>query len=93
MVAYWDNGRPAMRVAHSYADAPARSRQSPVTLRLVGLLIVVCVPTVFWVLALQLGSAAFGITISSLALAVFGLAIACCCFVGAAVVMTAGNER
>ena len=85
---------PAMSVTHSYADLPARSK-SPVTLRLVGLLIAVCVPTAFWVLALKVVSAAAGVTISPLALTVFGLAIACCCFVGAAIVMAGsdGNSR
>ena len=81
---------PAMSVTHSCADLPARSK-SPVTLRLVGLLIAVCVPTAFWVLALQIGSAVAGVTISPLALTVFGLGIACCCFIGAAIVM-AGSD-
>ena len=82
--------RANLPLTHSYPDLPARS-QSPVTLRLLGLLIVVCVPTAFWVLALRVGSVAAGVTISPLALTVFGLCIACCCFLGAAIVM-AGSD-
>ena len=86
-----------MNVARSYTDVPdtvltARSRPSPATHRLTGVLIAVCVPTVFWVLALKLGSNAIGITIGALALTIFGLAVACCCFVGAAVVMAGLND-
>ena len=81
-----------MSVTHSYADLPARSK-SPVTLRLVGPLIAVCVPTAFWVLALQIGSAAAGVTISPLALTVFGFGIACCCFIGAAIVMAGSDDN
>ena len=81
-----------MRIAQSYtelaaSDLPARSRRSPVSFRAVGLLIAVVVPTAFWVLALQVVSRVAGFTISTPALTAFGLGIAACCFVGAAVVM------
>ena len=85
-----------MRVAHSYTDLPApdvRARPRPLltTFRLVGLLVAISVPTAFWVFALQLGSKAVGIAISTPALTVCGLVIAAICFVGAAVVM-AGRD-
>jgi hypothetical protein len=82
-----------MRIAQSYtdlaaSDLPARSLRSPFAFRVVGLLIAVVVPTAFWVLALQVVSKVGGFTTSAPALTTFGLVIAACCFVGAAVVMS-----
>ena len=79
-----------MIVRYSHTDLPARPQQSHATLRLIGLLLAICVPTAFWVFVLQLGSKAAGIAIGAPIMTAFGLAVACCCFVVTAVVMRAG---
>jgi hypothetical protein len=78
-------------IAHGYIDLTVTEPATPLTrspaLRWAGLLVAVCVPTVFWVLVVYWGSTATGLMISTPALTVFGLLVSCYCFAVAEVVM------
>ena len=74
-------------------DLPAQPRELAAAFcRLGGLLIAACVPTVFWVFALSVGSSAIGISIAGSTLVAFGSAVAAQCFLSAAVVIGGHQE-
>jgi hypothetical protein len=60
--------------------------------KLLGLLIVVAIPVLFWTAMLALAGSVFGFTVSSTALISCALAVGVCCFLGASVV-TAKRSR
>jgi hypothetical protein len=77
-------------IAHAHIDlvvTGSATRQIR-SLKWAGLLVAVCVPTVFWVLIVHLGSKAAGFTIGAPALTTFGLLVGCWCLAVAAAVMT-----
>jgi len=71
---------------HSYLHVRPR-QPAAAHCKLLGLLIAVGFPTLFWVLVAVLLGKAFGFPTSAPALMGFGLAVAAFCLVGASIVM------
>jgi hypothetical protein len=76
-------------IAHTYIElvVTGPATQQMRSLKWAGLLVAVCVPAVFWVLIVRLGSKAAGFTISAPVLTTFGLLVGCWCLAVAAAVM------